>query len=151
MASTLTKIGIRSRTGQAKIGFRSRAVVRDTQCHRSCTRDQATMLRTTAESMTKLCSIKCSFFVQLCYYFVIRKQRPDFWWNQGCSKALQLLLVRKLHVVGIVAIVIAFLQVNVLIELTEIPFLSQLRKALNGIPLFFSCSAWLSACFCFVP
>jgi len=39
-----------------------------------------------------------------------KKQRPDLWWNQGCLKALQLLLIRKLHVVGIVAIVIAFLQ-----------------------------------------
>lgn len=42
----------------------------------------------------------------------VRKQRPDLWWNQGCLKALQHLLIRKLHVVGIVAIVIAFLQVN---------------------------------------
>lgn len=43
---------------------------------------------------------------------LFRKQRPDLWWNQGCLKALQLLLIRKLHVVGIVAIVIAFFQVK---------------------------------------
>lgn len=52
---------------------------------------------------------------------LIRKQRPELWWNQGCLKALQLLLIRKLHVVGIVAIVIAFLQVS-----TKIPCLSKL-------------------------
>lgn len=52
-----------------------------------------------------------------------RKQRPDLWWNQGCLKALQLLLIRKLHVVGIVAIVIAFLQVR------RIPLLSESLKS----------------------
>ncbi|CRK90769.1 CLUMA_CG004461, isoform A [Clunio marinus] len=39
-----------------------------------------------------------------------KKQRPDLWWNHGCAKALQNLLVQKLHVVGIAAIVIAFFQ-----------------------------------------
>lgn len=39
-----------------------------------------------------------------------KKQRPELWWNQGCSKALHQLLIEKLHVVGIVAIVIAFFQ-----------------------------------------
>jgi len=41
-----------------------------------------------------------------------RKQRPELWWSQGCSKAIQMLLIQKLHVVGIVAIVIAFFQVS---------------------------------------
>lgn len=54
---------------------------------------------------------------------LVRKQRPDLWWNQGCLKALQHLLIRKLHVVGIVAIVIAFLQVC-----ARIPRLSVLSK-----------------------
>jgi hypothetical protein len=34
------------------------------------------------------------------------------WWNTGCSKALHQLLIQKLHVVGIVAIVVAFFQVS---------------------------------------
>lgn len=45
-----------------------------------------------------------------------RKQRPELWWNQGCSKALHQLLIEKLHVVGIVAIVIAFFQVNISLQ-----------------------------------
>ncbi|KAG5682774.1 hypothetical protein PVAND_012106 [Polypedilum vanderplanki] len=39
-----------------------------------------------------------------------KKQRPDLWWSQSCSKAIQMLLIQKLHVVGIAAIVIAFFQ-----------------------------------------
>lgn len=32
-------------------------------------------------------------------------------WNQGCAKALQMKIIQNLHVIGIVAIVIAFFQV----------------------------------------
>jgi hypothetical protein len=44
-----------------------------------------------------------------------RQQRPELWWSQGCSKALHQLLIQKLHVVGIVAIVIAFFQVRMIL------------------------------------
>ena len=104
-----TKTGISLRIGREKNGFQSHVADQDTQFLQSFMRVQAMRWRTIAES--KLLWYHISEDDKMIYDFY-RKQRPDLWWNQGCLKALQLLLIRKLHVVGIVAIVIAFLQVS---------------------------------------
>lgn len=40
-----------------------------------------------------------------------RSQDPGQWWDRGCADVLQVWIVRRLCVVGTVALVIAFLQV----------------------------------------
>lgn len=50
-------------------------------------------------------------FITIIFSAIYRKQRPEMFWTQGCAKALQMKIIQNLHVIGIVAIVIAFFQV----------------------------------------
>lgn len=40
-----------------------------------------------------------------------KSMNPSIWWDKGCGEAFQLWLVQRLHVVGSIGLVIAFLQV----------------------------------------
>lgn len=137
VASTRTKIGTTSMTGKTRSGFRSRAAAPDTRCRLNLMKDRATI------RLTSIAESKIAPFHEILYLWGVslRKQRPDLWWNQGCLSALQQLMIRKLHVVGIVAIVVAFFQVNS-------KFHSYRVLVKTSTFLCSSCSDWSSACFC---
>lgn len=131
VASTRTKIGTTSTTGKTKSGCRSRAAAPDTRCHPNLMKDRATIrLTLIAGSKNRRNWMKNNL-----WRVSLRKQRPDLWWNQGCLSALQQLMIRKLHVVGIVAIVVAFFQVVSTFRSYRV-----LVKTLTI--LCFSCSGW---------
>lgn len=130
--SSHTRIGITLTTGQKRNGFRNHAVEHATQCQfQSSTRVPVDMKRMIVESMFSYISnwysvqVTRNFSLFLpCFHYnhllthsltpshiLYRKQRPDMFWNQGCAKALQMKIIQNLHVIGIVAIVIAFFQV----------------------------------------
>jgi tetraspanin-9 len=44
------------------------------------------------------------------FYDCRKKGDPKYWWHNGCAESLRLWFIQRLHVVGIVGIVIAFLQ-----------------------------------------
>lgn len=41
-----------------------------------------------------------------------KSMNPTLWWSRGCTEVFQMWLVQRLHVVGTVGLVIAFLQVT---------------------------------------
>lgn len=41
-----------------------------------------------------------------------KSHNPALWWSHGCLDAIQMWMVHRLHVVGVVGLVIAFIQVN---------------------------------------
>lgn len=62
------------------------------------------------------CCLPAAQFSELAGKHCGQTKNPDFWFSRGCSEQIHMWFVQRLHIVGVVGLVVAFVQVIIKIR-----------------------------------